>query len=606
MVPFTARLRRLKLSVLALITLAMMLTGLTSVQAQNCYVNPRIKKITANISTTIQSYLEFKPVDYATAPNKKYALLVYLGGTGEMFQQPGGSDQDLCPVLQYSMPWRMNVGHFPDVVRDSAGREYSYLVVMPFVTAWEQQYAVNPGAVIDYMIQAYPGRIDTNRIYLTGMSRGTDNIMGYITSSASAASKVTAVVPVANCFPANVGTSFYNTQVANMAAGKLRLWGISCQGDKPCPEIYMKNWVKSLDSLRPGYSLFTNASLDCVGPDSSFHYAWNHAYNPDYRAAPGNKNIYEWLIQFSKGTGTGGGTPPAPPANCSTLVISPAASAIKVKGLIAPVATVHIFNSSWATVYNQTFTNSPDSIFVPNLPSGSYFVKINFYTSSWTSICEKTQNVTVTTTGDNPPPPPPPPPPPAGGCSNVTATTGSGQIRLSGLVAPVIGVQVFNSSWATVYNRTFTNSPNNLTISPLANGKYNVKVTFYTSSWAYTCDKMIEVTVGAAGAIEGQRSGDVTVLEQEDMFTLSTGKKITVAPNPSRGPVNVVIGSNKNENATIMIMDMSGRILVRKAIGLQRGVNRFTFDELNSYPPGSYFLRLATSSEVENVRLIRQ
>lgn len=271
--------------------------------AQNCFVNVRIKKVTANITPAIQSYMWYKPVDYDTNPTKKYPLLLYFGGTGEMFQQPGGNDQDLCPALQYSMPWRMNVGHFPDYVTDpNTGVQYSYFVVMPFVTAWEQQYQVNPGAVIDHILQAYPGRIDVNRIYLTGMSRGTDNLMGYVTSSAAASSRLAAIVPVANCFPANVGTPAYNQQVDALASGDVRLWGISCANDEVCSEQYIQNWVSSLNSVRPGYGLFTYSVADCAGPDSSFHYAWNEAYNPDYRPAPGNKNVYEWMIQFSRAT----------------------------------------------------------------------------------------------------------------------------------------------------------------------------------------------------------------------------------------------------------------------------------------------------------------
>lgn len=273
----------------------------TTLHAQNCFVNQRIKKYTADISWAIKSYMMYEPVDWNTNPTRKYALLVYLGGTGEMFQQPGGTDQDLCPALQYSMPWRMNVGHFPDYVTDpNTGQQHSYLVVMPFVTQWEQQYSVDPGAMINYMLQTYPNRIDVSRIYITGMSRGTDNLMGYVTSSTTASNRIAAVVPVANCFPSNVGNPYYNEQVSNLANGNVRLWGISCQGDVPCPEMYIQNWVNSLNQLRPGFGLFTFATEACEGPDASNHYAWNHAYNPDYRAAPGNKNIYEWMIQFSK------------------------------------------------------------------------------------------------------------------------------------------------------------------------------------------------------------------------------------------------------------------------------------------------------------------
>ncbi|HEY0679891.1 MAG TPA: hypothetical protein VGD17_16520, partial [Chitinophagaceae bacterium] len=256
MLPFT-QFRKLHFSLVFISMLFTGLLGLNEARAQNCFVNPRIKKITANVSSTIKSYMWYKPFDYDQNPTKKYPLIVYIGGTGEMFQQPGGSDQDLCPVLQYSMPWRMNVGHFPNEVTDHLGQKFSYFVVMPFVTKWEEQYQIDPGAMIDYVIANYPNRIDLNRIYLTAMSRGTDNILGYATASSTNASRLAAIAPVANCFPANVGTPGYAQQVSNLATGNVRMWGISCANDRVCTEQYMINWVKSLDSLKPGYSRFT-------------------------------------------------------------------------------------------------------------------------------------------------------------------------------------------------------------------------------------------------------------------------------------------------------------------------------------------------------------
>ena len=602
--PFTPLKRQLRLSVSYAFTLLVTLAGFTASQAQNCFVNPRIKKITANISPAIQSYLEFKPAGYDSTSSKKYPLLIYIGGTGEMFQQPGGTSQDLCPVLQYSMPWRMNVGHFPDVVKDNQGREFSYFVVMPFVTKWEHQYNINPGAVIDYMLQRYPGKLDPERIYLTAMSRGTDNIMGYVTSSTTSANRIAAMVPVANCFPANVGTATYNTQVANMAGGNVRVWGISCTGDIPCTENYIKNWTKSLDSVKPGYGYFTYATYACdtEGPNASHHYAWNSAYDPDYRLAPGNKNVYEWMIQYTK---SGSTTPPPPPPptvnpNCSTINISATSNSIKLKGLVAPIITVQIFNNSWSIVYNQYFNNSPDSVNVPNLSPETHHVKVTFYTSSWSLICEKVQDITV---GGTNPPPPPPPPTGTPDCNKVTMNAVTGGIQLKGLIAPVVGVQVFNSSWATVYNRSFTNSPDILTVSPLPAGTYHVKVNFNNTSWAAICEKMQDVTVtsGAAPNTTAYANTSGTDVMQQPMT-----RNIAVAPNPFLNTLYITVGSDKNETGTITIVDLQGRELVRRSVNLQRGMNRFSFDDLSRHKAGSYILRLTTTNGVQNMRLIKQ
>jgi len=602
--PFTPLNRQLRTSVLCVATLFVILSGFTNAQAQNCFVNPRIKKITANISPAIKSYLEYKPLGYDSTTTKKYPLLIYIGGTGEMFQQPGGTDQDLCPAIQYSMPWRMNVGHFPDVVKDNEGREFSYFVVMPFVTQWEQQYNIDPGAVIDYMFQRYAGKLDPDRIYLTAMSRGTDNIMGYVTSSTNSAKRIAAMVPVANCFPANVGTATYNTQVSNLANGDIHIWGISCTGDIPCTERYIQNWTKSLDSLKPGNSLFTYATYACdtAGPNASHHYAWNSAYDPDYRFGPGNKNVYEWMIQFTKGSSGPPPPPPPPPVqpDCNKITIAPTINSIKIKGLIAPVITVQIFNNSWASVYNQYFNNSPDSINVPSLPTGTYHVTVNFYTSAWTTICSKTQDVVVGTTT-----PPPPPPPPGGtpDCNGVKVTGASKNIKVEGLVAPVVSIQIFNNSWATVFNQTYSNSPGTVTSPNLPNGIYHVKVAFNTASWSPICNVIKDATVGPTNEAAPT---EVAVETNSDRIIGSNGRVITVAPNPFSNVVQVTINSTKTETGNISIVDISGREVARKSVTLQTGVNTFSIGDLNRYNPGNYILRLVTREGVQNIRLIKQ
>ena len=98
-------------------------------------VNCRIKKFQADITPWVKSYMEIKPVDYETNPTRKYPLLVYLGGTGEMFQTPNNNSVELCPALYWSMPSRINAGQFPNEVVYN-GQSYSYFVVMPF--AWRR------------------------------------------------------------------------------------------------------------------------------------------------------------------------------------------------------------------------------------------------------------------------------------------------------------------------------------------------------------------------------------------------------------------------------------------------------------------------------------
>jgi len=85
-----------------------------------------------------------------------------------------------------------------------------------------------------------------------------------------------------------------------------------------------------------------------------------------------------------------------------------------------------------------------------------------------------------------------------------------------------------------------------------------------------------------------------------------TGRSISVAPNPFVNTLNLTIGSVKNEQANISIMDLSGRQVYTKSFNLQRGMNRITLNEISHLRTGSYYLRLVTSEGVQSIRLIRQ
>jgi hypothetical protein len=85
------------------------------------------------------------------------------------------------------------------------------------------------------------------------------------------------------------------------------------------------------------------------------------------------------------------------------------------------------------------------------------------------------------------------------GCDTVRFTGGQGNINITGLVAPIIMVQVSNSSWATIFSQIYYNSPGAVTVPNLPAGVYNVRVNFYTSGWQGICNKEAYVTVASSG-----------------------------------------------------------------------------------------------------------
>jgi hypothetical protein len=86
--------------------------------------------------------------------------------------------------------------------------------------------------------------------------------------------------------------------------------------------------------------------------------------------------------------------------NCNSITFTPGSGNIVVGGLTAPISIIQAYNSSWAQVFNQNYTTAPGTVTIPGLTSGTYYVKVDFFTATWNPICTKEQYVTVV--GGNP------------------------------------------------------------------------------------------------------------------------------------------------------------------------------------------------------------
>ncbi len=114
-----------------------------------------------------------------------------------------------------------------------------------------------------------------------------------------------------------------------------------------------------------------------------------------------------------KTTGCGGGGTP----DCNAITITPGSGNIAIGGLTAPIIMVQVFNASWASVFNQTYSTSPGSISIPGLAAGVYYVKVNFLNAAWVQICAKDGYFTVGGGG--------------GGCDDVTSPGSIGSDELA-------------------------------------------------------------------------------------------------------------------------------------------------------------------------------
>ena len=89
--------------------------------------------------------------------------------------------------------------------------------------------------------------------------------------------------------------------------------------------------------------------------------------------------------------------------DCANISIGSGEQFISVAGMRAATnATVQVFNSSWSSVFNQSYSDGTDQVTVNSLAAGKYYVKVSFYSSSWTLLCTKEGYYTVTQPATNP------------------------------------------------------------------------------------------------------------------------------------------------------------------------------------------------------------
>lgn len=298
--------------------------------------------ITVPGTTLFKGLLEYLPASYNAQGNstKKYPVIIFFHGYGS---RGSGSAADLCRLFKdrgsdlathLSIPGRVerNTGLFTQSIGETT---QEFIVISPQFS----DYARNEDGtgnypsfnevedVIDYVEDHY--RIDTRRIYLTGLSNGANMIVEYAASSVARAKRVAAIMPVALCSQLNhVSNTSRGIDAKNIGIAKLKTWFVYCeidgcgaagtiaQTDKDVPN----NWVDAINSVQgaipPRYTILTNSGSATANlyncSDSLLHDAWSRAYDPNFTASytyPNNtvpttrtndgvnENIYEWFAQ---------------------------------------------------------------------------------------------------------------------------------------------------------------------------------------------------------------------------------------------------------------------------------------------------------------------
>ena len=138
--------------------------------------------------------------------------------------------------------------------------------------------------------------------------------------------------------------------------------------------------------------------------------------------------------------------------------------------------------------------------------------------------------------------------------------------------------------------------------------------------WQYVNEGFKEVSVGVDYAwlldVDGypwkyEMSGfqDITAFQINPIYTSVTPVEVkasvNVAPNPFKDRIKVTVNAYNEEDITLIVHDLNGKVLLTKKESVHSGTNEITINEASQWTQGVYILTVEYSAGPEKIKIIK-
>lgn len=440
------------------------------------YAQQIARSLTASTGLFI-GYYEYKPTDYNADPSKKYPLIIFLHGIGER----GNGTTDLPMILANGIPRYINAGHNMKFTSLS-GQEETFLVLSPQLRgdmwSWPTIYVEE---MLKYAKQNL--RVDTNRIYLTGLSLGGGGTWRYATSSLANAKQFAAIATVC-------GTQEWSNMCGTVAAANLPVWAFHAADDPTVLVSATNNAIDAINSCNPAVK-----PIKTIYPTGN-HWIWDRSYDTVNNFH--NPNVFEWFLGHAKNLPAN--TNPVARAGADRVITLPL-STITLNGGASTDADGTIARATWRMITSPGggWLQSPNSITcnANNLSQGVYRFELTVVDNraGW-SI--DTIMVTVNPTSANLPPVP---------RANNDTVVANPTVALDATASYDIDGYISNYSWRQVsgpgsINVSCANCPNPVISNMINNGTYAVELEVVDNLGATTKDTVLITETYAVAPVD--------------------------------------------------------------------------------------------------------
>lgn len=246
------------------------------------------------VSPNSNGFYEYLPQGYDPGGTETYPLLIFCHGSGE------SGNGDATELSRLVIPGKglaalLNTGSFPTSFT-VASQTFRFIILCPQFTPWPSLSAGDIDAVISYATTHY--KVNSNRIYLTGLSMGGGMTWEYAAASTTNSGKLAAIVPICGAVPDGMGGYLTTPDAAkarNITNTNLPVWATHNQGDNVVPVSYTTNYVDDINAA-PAPTPTAKKTIFTSWTDA--HDAWTQTYDPAFTES--GMNIYQWMLQYQR------------------------------------------------------------------------------------------------------------------------------------------------------------------------------------------------------------------------------------------------------------------------------------------------------------------